>query len=299
LQYKTPFHTCLHQLSYLLVQTIKSGHPMMNRRTPLAVGLCAFLALSATASTASAQQVLLIWDTNGGCTPQLKSALEAAGMTVTLSQTSEDAYNGANPSPNAFDAVIHLNGTTFSTDMPAAGQAALVNYVENIGGGFIHGEWNAFELDTQSRMQLMTNLTLLQRGGGKPGPLTLTQVAAQASHPVLQGLPNSFSANLSSNEGLIRAFAQSPSLALMTDGANDAVAVREWMAGRIVGFHSAGNYQGDTGLCDANVQKLYVNAVNWAGLLPRAQDSSVTTAEDTASAAIPLTAVDPLGGTMT
>jgi hypothetical protein len=272
---------------------------MMNRRTPLAVGLCAFLALSATASTASAQQVLLIWDTNAGCTPQLKSALEAAGMTVTLSQTSEDAYNGANPSPNAFDAVIHLNGTTYDTDMPAAGQAALVNYVENIGGGFIHTEWNAYELDRSAHMQAMTNLTLFVREDVSNGTGIYTVVPGQESHPVLDGLPATFDVSGVGNGGPMRVFAQSPATLLMTDGTYATVAVREWMAGRIVGFAHAGNYANQVTLCDADTQRLFVNAVNWAGLLPRAQDSSATTAEDTASAAIPLSAIDPLGGTLT
>ena len=56
-------------------------------------------ALLATSQTASAQEVLLIYDVTGQCTPDLQTALTNAGMTVTLSDTSETAYNGTNPSP--------------------------------------------------------------------------------------------------------------------------------------------------------------------------------------------------------
>jgi MYXO-CTERM domain-containing protein len=81
----------------------------------------------------------------------------------------------------------------------------------------------------------------------------------------------------------------------MNDGVDAAVAVREWQAGRIVGFSHAGNWVGQQSLCDPEAQRLYINAVNWAGLLPRAQNSSVTTAEEVALP-ITLSAVDPLGG---
>jgi MYXO-CTERM domain-containing protein len=270
----------------------------MSPNRPRWLAASAFVALMGLSSTASAQHVLLIWDTDQGCTPQLRSALQAAGMTVTMSQTSETGYNGTNPAPDAFDAVIHLNGTTFATGMPAAGQTALVNYVQSTGGGFIHGEWNAYEIEDTGAMTAMRELTLFRRSSGKPGPLTYTVVPAQAAHPVLQGLPNSFSFNAASNIGTVRPFAQNPALVLMTEAGNDAVAVREVGQGRVVGFHHAGNYSNQDALCNANVQRLYINAVNWASSLPRGADTSVTTAEDTA-VNITLSAIDPLGGQIT
>ncbi|MEC9397789.1 MAG: hypothetical protein VX475_09235, partial [Myxococcota bacterium] len=52
------------------------------------------VALVATSQVAQAQEVLLIYDTTGGCTPQLQTALQNAGYNVTLSATSESSYNG-------------------------------------------------------------------------------------------------------------------------------------------------------------------------------------------------------------
>jgi MYXO-CTERM domain-containing protein len=53
-------------------------------------------------------------------------------------------------------------------------------------------------------------------------------------------------------------------LATDSDG-NAAVVVREYMAGRVVTFHHAGNYASYGTLSNANVQRLYANAVAWVG----------------------------------
>ena len=88
-------------------------------------------------SKAKATDVLIIWDTQGSGTLTLQNSLQSAGFNVELSQTVEYQYNGANPSPDNYQVVIHLNGTTYSQDMPTNGQNALVGYVQN-GGFFIH-----------------------------------------------------------------------------------------------------------------------------------------------------------------
>src|SRR5262245_26674172 len=76
--------------------------------------------------------VLLIYDTINADTNSLTAALAGAGNTITLRATSETGYNGTNPSPAGFDAVIHLDGTTYSTPMPAAGQ---IEAPEELGAG--------------------------------------------------------------------------------------------------------------------------------------------------------------------
>ena len=150
-------------------------------------------ALLATSQTASAQEVLLIYDVTGQCTPDLQTALTNAGMTVTLSDTSETAYNGTNPSPANFDAVIHLNGTTYNTEMPVAGQNALVDYVVNDGGGFIHTEWDAYEIDDRNRMLAMEPITILERTSGREGTnMQYNITASQSSHPVVENVPSTF-----------------------------------------------------------------------------------------------------------
>jgi len=211
-------------------------------------------------------EVLVIYDTASEGTPALVAALTNAGYDVTLSDSEEISYFGINPAPTGFDTVVHLNGhVTYQTDMPSQGQAALVSYVQN-GGGFVHFEWNAYELDTQNRMQGMTDLTLLVRTQGQSGNRTIAQVAGQSGHAVLAGLPVTWSQNMVGNEGVARVFTSDPVTVLATEGTNDAIAVREWQQGRIVGFHHAGNYNHSTygAFNNPENQQLVINAVAWS-----------------------------------
>ncbi len=231
----------------------------------LVVSALVCLVAWSTPDLASAASVLIIYDTTGDGTPGMQAALAAAGHTVTLSSVPEQSYTGTNPAPTNFDVVIHLNGVSsaYLADMPASGQAALVSYVQN-GGGFIHFEWNAYEIQS-GRMQGMTDLTLLQRTNGFTDTATVTTVASQAGHPVMAGVPSSWTAAMAGNIGLARTYTSYPSTVLATEGTNDAVVVREYQAGRIVGFHHAGNYQHTSWamLQNANVQQMYLNAVSW------------------------------------
>ena len=140
------------------------------------------------------QNVLLIYDdspTNPN-TLSLKSNLENQGFQVTLSTVSETSWNNTNPSLANFDAVIHLNGTSYTTEMPNTGQAALVDFVENEGGTYIGFEWNAYEI-AQGRMNTMIDLIPMVRSSGSPGnTITYTTVTAQQNHPILQGIPTTF-----------------------------------------------------------------------------------------------------------
>jgi MYXO-CTERM domain-containing protein len=252
--------------------------------------------LVATSQVAQAQEVLLIYDTTGGCTPQLQTALQNAGYNVTLSATSESSYNGTNPSPANFDAVIHLNGTTFANEMPVAGQNALVDYVTNQGGGFIHAEWNAYQIDTTNQMAAMEPITLMTRTGANGPQLSSYNIdPAFASHPVVANVPATFSFRSAFNEGPVRTFATDPVQVLATDTDNQpAIAIREFASGgggRVVGFNHSGNWDAEPTLCDANVQQLYVDAVLWAGINPFADAQTVATDEDT-PLAITLTASD-------
>ena len=208
--------------------------------------------------------VLVVYDTDDSNTQALVAALTASGATVTLSDTDETGYDGTNPSPAGYDVVIHLNGTTFATDMPAAGQDALVNYVAG-GGGYIHSEWDTYEY-LNGRMVGMRDLILFDRTSGQEGSVTVSVVAGQETHPVLGSVPASFTLNTGRNVGSVHSFGGvDDALVLMTDDlGSDAVAVRQWGPGRIVGFHNSGNFNGYSTLSDVNIQQLYVGAVTWA-----------------------------------
>jgi MYXO-CTERM domain-containing protein len=218
--------------------------------------------LAGLLSPAHAASVLIIWDdsaTNAN-TVSLKNYLQAQGHNVTLSSDSETAYTGSNPAPTGFGAVIHLNGTTYGTPMPTAGQTALVSYVQN-GGGFISGEWNAYEQDIG--VTAMRELVLLDRVSGSSTSTTIT--VSNTAHAVMAGLGNSFALPTAGiNVGGAHSFSSYPVTVLATDNAGSAaVAVREYMNGKIVSFHNSGNWNSSSILSDSNMQRLYANAVSW------------------------------------
>lgn len=214
------------------------------------------------------QDVLLIWDVINSNTTALQTALTDAGLNVTLSATSETSYNGNNPSPDGFDAVIHLDGATYWTPMPVAGQQALVDYVLQDGGTYITQEWSAYEVDQTGGMNTMREIVVLQRRGGTQGNYTYTTVPGKENDPILDGLPNSFVVTGGHNIGAARFFNQNPSRVLMTadNGVGDAVVVRDFdNGGAAIGFAHACNYNNYPTLSIPEVQQLYVNSVRYAG----------------------------------
>lgn len=144
------------------------GDPM----TRNSLALIPLLLIGLSSRDALALDVLLIYDTTGYYTADMVAAIEAAGHTVTYSDTDENSYDGTNPSTDGFDVVWHMNGTTWGSEMPTGGQSALVAFVEG-GGGFVHQEWNAYETDSAGYLSTMEDLTLLERdsGGTRPTPI--------------------------------------------------------------------------------------------------------------------------------
>src|SRR5437867_6750762 len=119
-------------------------------------------------------------------------------------------------------------------------------------------------------MAAMPDLTLFDRlEMGQDGDVTWQIVPEQASHPLLANVPASFSFRTAFNFGPAHAFATQPVTVLMRDPlGHDAVAVREFGAGRVVGFKHAANFETgspplDT-LANRNVQQLYIDGIFWA-----------------------------------
>ncbi|VTR94201.1 cadherin-related protein : Uncharacterized protein OS=Cylindrospermopsis raciborskii CS-505 GN=CRC_01020 PE=3 SV=1: MAM: Lectin_C: Lectin_C: PKD [Gemmata massiliana] len=249
--------------------------------------------------TAGTTDVLIIYDAaTAPGTIALRNALQAAGMNVSLSTTDETLFNGSNPFLTPYEAVIHLNGITWPTDMPLGGQTALVNYVQN-GGGYIGNEWNAYEFSV-GRMQQMRDLILLNSVSNSSGNLTLTDVPGQSGHPILANVPSPAFFSASYNVGQVRSYATQPAVALMRDQfGNDAVAVREFGIGHVVAFHHAGNYFSGT-LNDADVLQLYVDGVKWAARASGGQGATITVTNAAPTATdVSVTPVVNEGGTAT
>jgi hypothetical protein len=233
---------------------------------PMNCGGCGLVCGSGTCNAgvcACVKKVLLIEDDSAAGSAALATALTAAGFTVTQSAVPSYQYNGANPALAGYGAVVVLAGgpsaTSYQTDMPAAGQAAIVAFL-NAGNGVVFTEWAAYQV-AAGRWQTLAPFVLLTRTQSYTGQVTYTVDPAFASHPVWKGLAATFTFASTSNDGVTRVapfvtrIAGSPQ-------AIDAVAIRDAPAGRVVHVAHAGDYA-PNGWTNTNVQTLMANATGW------------------------------------
>lgn len=209
--------------------------------------------------------VLVIKDGSDLGSQTLANALGAMGFVVTVSPTPVYQYNGTNPSPAGFGAVVVLAGgppgsPALTSDMPFAGQTALVNHVNVAGGGVVLTEWAALHV-ASGRWSTLGGLSLLEREDGYVGQVTYSVEPAFAAHPLWAGLPPTFVVGGGSNVGLSTT---SPNVLRVATSpqAVDAVAARDTPVGRVVHVTHAGNYTAN-GWTNVNMQKLVANAVGW------------------------------------
>lgn len=249
----------------------------MDRRALVIATLMLAALISALPSTGAAVEVLLLPDSLGAGTRSLVKALKKAGHTVVVGPI-EYTWDGTNPPVNGFDVVVHLNGEDYAAALPIAGQKALVEFVRS-GGGYVAGQWNGFEahfgllIDMEDLVLQLWSDLWPDPGNCSKCSMTWTIFSGQEEHPVLDGVPISFTFFADGHnagpmvvfEGLFK------SVVLMTSpGGGPAVTVREFEGGRVVAFSSAANYRGfdnvvsDLTFQDQNIQRLYINAVSWA-----------------------------------
>lgn len=211
-------------------------------------------------------KVLLLVDANTAGTTALVNAIVAAGYTVTVRPPPEYTWDGTNPPLTDFHCVIHLNGATYWAPLPVAAQTALVNFVQN-GGGFIGSQWNGYERATGQQVDMNDLVLQLWPFPDNCGGCTMTWtvVSGQEGHPVLAGIPGSFTFFADGHDaGSQVVFGVNPSTVLMrSPGGGPAVLVRQFGSGRVVNFSHAANYGSGNTLQDPNIQKLYINALAW------------------------------------
>jgi len=233
---------------------------------PMNCGGCGIVCGSGTCNggaCACIKKVLLIEDDSSAGSAVLGAALTAAGYTVTQTAVPSYQYNGTNPSLAGFGAVVVLAGgplaTSYQTDMPTAGQTAIVNFL-NAGNGVVFTEWAAYQV-ANGRWQTLAPYVLLQRTSSYTGQVSYTVDPAFAAGPVWKGLPATFTFASNSNVGVTKVapfvtrIAGSPQ-------ANDAVAVRDAPTGRVVHLAHAGN-DAPNGWTNPNLQTLVANSVGW------------------------------------
>jgi hypothetical protein len=186
----------------------------------------------------------------GQITPFLPSNIH-----YTVAPVHEDSWNGTNPPLAGFDVVLLLDGVTYNTQTPVSGQTALVNFVQN-GGGFIGTAWLPYERG-YGRYASMAQLIPLTRISGHETTDTYTVVV---NHPVTAGLPSSFSVP---QAGYDVASANSGTVVITGANAQDAVVVKQYGSGRVVGLATAAGYY-TYNPWNANMQTLLINAIEWA-----------------------------------
>jgi trehalose utilization protein len=236
--------------------------------------LVSFAVANAVSSTGPT--VLILADTDVVSTTALATSLTSSGVQVTVRPAPEYTWDGTNPSLSGFDVVIHLDGATYDFPLPSSAQDALTNFVQN-GGGFVGARWNGYESQPE-----LANLALQIMGNDPMGPemncgacqVTYETLPAGEGHPVLAGLPASFTFTADANDaGPQVSFASQPSTVLMmVSSGGPSVLVRDFGSGRVVNFSFAPNYPFDdlggshepATLQDPNIQRLYLNAVEWA-----------------------------------
>ncbi|MBI5533361.1 MAG: hypothetical protein HY898_11630 [Deltaproteobacteria bacterium] len=227
-------------------------------------GVKCFSGTCANAQCTCLKTVLILKDDSDSGSQALGNAIQAAGYTVTYSAAPAYQYTGANPALSGFGAVVVLAGgpsgqPSVTTDMPVAGQTALVNYV-SAGGGLVLTEWAAYHV-ASGRWQTLKPLVLLSRNVAYAGQVTYTVDAPYATHPIWAGLPSSFTFASTSNVGMavtgpgIHRIAGSPQSV-------DAVVIRDLPVGRVAEIAHAGNYA-PNGWTNTNIQKLVTNSVGW------------------------------------
>ena len=224
-------------------------------------------AMAATTAV-TGPKVLIVSDLNGPTTTALANSIADAGFHVGVTQAPEYNWFGTNPAPADYDVVIHLNGATYNLPLSSSAQSALTSFVSS-GGGFVGSQWNGFE-ESQGQQTGMSDLILLgssDEQGQNCGDcdVTYNTVAGQESHPLLAGLPSSFTFHADGHDASPKLGSDALVLMRVPDG-GPAVLAREVGSGKVVNFSFAPNYglTGSSGmLMDSQVQQLYVNAVRW------------------------------------
>jgi len=288
--------------------TVTRSHPYLaskhGQTAPAATGAMQ-MAVSSTSPRMAASnlasiegpKVLILSDVDGPTTTALANGIVNAGFHVGLLRAPEYNWSTSNPSLDGYDAVIHLNGFTYNLPLGASAQSALLAFVNN-GGGFVGSQWNGYE-EVAGQQTGMAELVLLGAGALESDScglcdITYTTVAGQENHPVLVGIPASFTFRADGHDASPKGATDLATVVLMrSPSGGPAVLARQVAAGKVVNFSFAPNYadlQADRRtLEDPQIQQLYINAVRWitgsqgnegGGSLDRDADGTVDGADN-------------------
>ena len=216
-------------------------------------------------------KVLILADVDGPSTTALANSIVNAGFHVGVKRAPEYNWFGSNPALDGYDVVIHLNGFTYNVGLAPSAQTALKTFVSN-GGGFVGAQWNGYE-EVVSQQTQMSELVLLGASAEEAEmcgqcEVTYNTVPGQESHPVLAGLPSSFTIQADGHDASPKLDSDPSTVVLMrVPSGGPAVVASQFGSGKVVNFSFAPNYADFAAdrhsLEDPKVQQLYINAVRW------------------------------------
>ena len=170
-----------------------------------------------------ASTMLILWDSNSGNGATqfdaLIKELAKEGIVATLASKPDFEFDGTAIATTKYDAILQTAGTTYSQDIPQAGQLALVKYVQE-GGIFIYNEWNTYRFKN-GLLNSMRELILFDQSNTNGSSVnTISIVPEQKDNPVLEGISASFMITCSHNQGGNHVFDKNPVTTLLKDGSN-------------------------------------------------------------------------------
>jgi len=221
-------------------------------------------------------KVLILADVDGPSTTALANSIVNAGFHVGVKRAPEYNWFGSNPSLDGYDVVIHLNGFTYNVGLAQSAQSALKTFVSN-GGGFVGAQWNGYE-EVVNQQSGMSELVLHGASAEEAEScgqceVTYNTVSGQESHPVLAGLPSSFTIYADGHDASPKLGNDPSTVVLMrVPAGGPAVLASQLGSGKVVNFSFAPNYADLAAdrhsLEDPKVQQLYINAVRWLSASP-------------------------------
>jgi len=222
--------------------------------------------LGISAMEAGAASVYVMGAGNSAEDTRVTNVLTGFGHTVTIGSVYYN-YNGS-VSLSGYDVVLLMPNYSWGSDMPAAGQTALVNYV-NAGGGLVTSEWTVWQMGTGRFSTIAAAIPATS--GGNYTSASQTIYFQNEMDPVinynLPGTSYSFSlTNLSGTESRLTAKAGTHTFYTSSYGGAASTGYSglvgwDYGSGRVISFSTL---IAENELANADYQQLFSNAVNWA-----------------------------------
>lgn len=233
--------------------------------------LALFSIVAILAGNAQGSHILVMSSGNAGLDAQTTTTLESFGHVVDLGPQYL-SFDGT-PSLNDYNAVLLLTNANWNQgDMPAAGQAALLDYVHD-GGGLVTSEWLVWKHAAQSVFQHLYDAIPVVSTGTFRSSSTATYSALMADPMVSEGVAKSFSFIADSFSGTETFFAPRPGATAYYDSdypGGAGLIGWEYGIGRVMSFSTL---IGSQQLLDPNYSRLLSNTMTWATTCPADLDA--------------------------